>query len=114
VNDLARLESLLADALVAADPAGELRRGAGTLPPELRAAVAAADPDGVRMTALLVARLRFERLVQGSREAGAWFDRDPKGFTEEFRRYHRAVPPTAHDPAGEAELFSRWTRAPGA
>ncbi|HEX5136462.1 MAG TPA: hypothetical protein VFY93_05800 [Planctomycetota bacterium] len=111
---LRRFDRAIADALTAADPVEALRAAAaGDWPPELRDALAAAaaQEDGVRLTGLLVVKLRFERLVQGSRRAGEWFDRDPKGFTDAFRRYHAAVPPTAADPRAEAALFERWCDA---
>ena len=47
----------------------------------------------VLFTALIVARLRFERLLHGSVRARDDFDRDPRAFTATFKRYHRAVPP---------------------
>jgi len=106
-----RFDKLVADALLAADPVAVLRAAQdGDWPPELREAIAAAASaeDGVRLTGLLVAKLRFERLMQGSRVAGEWFDRDPKEFAEAFRRYHAEVPPTATDPGGEARLFEAW------
>lgn len=102
-----RLERLLADALVH-DDLDALRTGAESLPRELREAVAHVDPRGFRIAALLVAKLRFERLVQGSERAGASFREEPKTFADAFRRYHREVPPTAHDPRGEARLFTDW------
>jgi len=111
VDDLRRFEKLLADALTAPDPVAALR-AAEDLPPELRAAVQAADADGVRLTALIVARLRFERLMQGSPRAIEWFGRDPEDFTRAFKRYHTEVPPTAHDPRAENRLFEAWA-APG-
>jgi hypothetical protein len=40
----------------------------------------AIDADGLRMAALLATKLRFERLVQGSRAAAEWFRRDGRGF----------------------------------
>ncbi len=104
---LLRLETLLADALTAADPAAALR-DAVELPPELRQAVERIDVDGLRVAALLVAKLRFQRLLNGSERAGEWFARDARGFTDAFRRYHDAVPPTAGDPWGEASAFERW------
>jgi uncharacterized protein len=67
------------------------------------------DEAGVRMAALLVARLRFERLLRGSPEADAWFERDAAGFTEAFRRYHAGTPPTAFFPGHEARLFRAAT-----
>ncbi len=67
-------------------------------------------------TALLVARLRFERLMQGSTEASALFERDPVGFAELFRAYHREVAPNVFFPAQEGRLFAAWlaTRPPPA
>ncbi|WP_437335352.1 hypothetical protein [Sorangium sp. So ce394] len=109
----ARYEALVARAMTAEDPVAALRAAAGdpALPPALRRALIAADEDGVRMSALLVARLRFERLLRGSPEAEAWFDRDPAEFSAAFRRYHAEVPPTAFFPPGEAGLFRRWIEA---
>ena len=66
------------------------------------------DPDGLATAALLVARLRFERLIQGSLTAAEWFERDPAGFSAAFRRYHQHVCPTAHFPAAEAKLFEAF------
>ncbi|WP_437317371.1 hypothetical protein [Sorangium sp. So ce385] len=103
----------MARAMTAEDPVAALRAAAGdpALPPALRRALIAADEDGVRMSALLVARLRFERLLRGSPEAEAWFDRDAAEFSAAFRRYHAEVPPTAFFPPGEAGLFRRWIEA---
>jgi hypothetical protein len=102
--------------MVSPDPVAAIRRAAAdkTLPPQIQKILkklAAGQEDGVRMTALLVARLRFERLIQGSLEAGAWFERDPAGFSAAFRRYHHDVPPTALFPPQEAQLFHEWQRA---
>ena len=108
-----RVAAILARALTSADPVGVIQRAARdrrTAAP-LREALGAVDTDGLRISALLVARLRFERLIQGSREAGAWFERDPAAFSEAFRRYHLDVPPTACFPPEEAQLFARWHRA---
>jgi hypothetical protein len=109
-EDHARFEKLLARAMSAPDPAAALRRAsrARRLSPALRRALAAADPDGVRMAALLVARLRFERLLRGSPEAEAWFDRDPEDFAAVFGRYHAEVPPAAFFPPAEGRLFRGW------
>jgi hypothetical protein len=91
-------ERLLARALRSRDPGRYARR-------------LGADPDGLRLTALLVTRLRFERLLRGSPEADAWFERDPQGFAATFRRYHEEVPPRAFFPAAEARLFAAWRRS---
>lgn len=112
----ARYEEAVARAMTAPEPV-EAVRAAGRdpgLPAGVRRALLAADPDGVRMAALLVARLRFERLLRGCPEAEAWFDRDAADFSAAFRRYHAEVPPTAFFPPGEARLFRRWLAAPRA
>jgi hypothetical protein len=107
----ARYEEVVARAMTAPDPVAALRAAAEdpALPPGLRRGLQAADDDGIRMAALLVARLRFERLLRGCPEAEAWFDRDPADFAEAFRAYHAAVAPTAFFPPGEARLFKRWS-----
>ncbi len=106
----ARFERAIARAMTAPDPVAALRRSARDtrLPAPLRRALASADEDGVRMAALLSARLRFERLIRGCPEAEAWFDRDAEGFAGAFRRYHEEVRPTAFHPQAEAVLFLRW------
>lgn len=105
-----RYEKGLAHALRAPDPVAALEELARDpqLPPELARGLAAADPRGVRISALIVARLRFERLLQGSRSVGEWFERDGRGFTEAFRRYHREVPSRAESPLDEARQFEAW------
>jgi hypothetical protein len=107
---LATLEAKIARALRDDDPwAAFVRLGEdASLSADLRARVRAADPDGVRMAALLVARLRFERLLRGSPAAEAWFEEDPSAFAAAFRRYHRTVAPTAFFPPEEARLFDAW------
>ncbi len=94
---LADYERYVAAAMRAKDPVAAMR----AIDPNV-------DADGVRMTALLVARLRFERLLRGSPEAEASFDRDPAAFAESFARYHADVPPRAFFPADEAVLFDAW------
>jgi hypothetical protein len=108
-------ERRLAEILLARDPAAALAAAARdrALPAPLRRAFAAASPDGVRLAALLVARLRFERLLRACPEGEEAFAADPARFTALFRRYHQAVPPTAFFPAGEAALFRRWVRGRG-
>lgn len=63
------------------------------------------DADGVRVAALLVAKLRFERLLNGSADVAEEFDDDAEGFAAKFKRYHRAVAPTAWSPVDEAALW---------
>lgn len=94
---LADYERRVAAAMRAKDPVAAMR----AIDPNV-------DADGVRMTALIVARLRFERLLRGSPEAEASFDRDAAAFAETFGRYHADVPPRAFFPADEAALFDAW------
>jgi len=111
VSDVAsRVERVLARALRATDPVAALQSAATdeTLPEPVRKALARVDPDGVRMTALITVRLRFERLMQGSRSAAQWFEDDPSAFTAAFKRYQADVAPTATFPSDEGRLFEAW------
>lgn len=92
-------ERRLARALRSPDPLAALADEPG------RASI---DPDGLRLAALFIARLRFERLQHGDLEAAAHFDRDPADFSRVFRRYHAEVPPTAAFPQDEAAHYRRW------
>lgn len=110
-EDLFRFEQSLADALSAPDPQAALT-AIEPIEGPLRRAVAAAraHPEGFHVAALLVAKTRFERVIQGSRSAEAWFERDPATFTRVFRAYHHERPPTSVIPLDEARDFVRWTR----
>ena len=68
------------------------------------------DDDGVRIAALLVARLRFERLMQGSNEAARFFEEAPDAFAASFRGYHESTRALAQDPAAEGAQFLAWNR----
>jgi hypothetical protein len=115
VSELARFEALLAAALTAPNPVAALRAAARSaeLSPDLRARLAGADPDGVGISALLVVRLRFERLLNGSRAAAEWFEHDPAEFAAAFKRYHTSVPPCAFLPSAEARAFDAWRGGAG-
>ncbi|WP_293269551.1 DUF692 family multinuclear iron-containing protein [Nannocystis sp.] len=63
------------------------------------------DQPGLRLAALLIARLRFERLQHGDPAAHEHFERDPAGFADRFRRYHHSVAPSAAFPQDEAALY---------
>ncbi len=65
----------------------------------------ASEDDGRRLTSLLVAKLRFERIQRGSDLAMRWFDESPREFAEVFRAFHRATPMAVMFPAEEADLF---------
>jgi hypothetical protein len=112
----AACEAILAAAMRADDPVRAILDAADrdpALDPWTRDALRRVDPDGVRMQALLVARLRFERLLQGSAALAERFEQDPDALTQRFRRYHREVPMHAHFPADEAAAFARWGQADG-
>lgn len=102
MSDLAALQARLARVLLAPDPGAARAEFAADDP------LAAADEDGVRIAALLVARLRFERVMQGSRVAARTFAADPAAFAEAFRAYHAEVPPRSPLAAEEGDAFERW------
>jgi hypothetical protein len=108
----ARFEAIVAAALVSRDPMAALARARRDtrLPRALRRALAAIDADGIALAAMLVAKLRFERLIRGCPAAEAWFERDPAGMTDMFRRYHEEVEMGAFFPPSEARLFRAWRR----
>jgi hypothetical protein len=110
MSSYARFEQLYADAIRAIDPVAAFRAIAASeeIDDDLRASVETIDPDGVRMTALLVAKLRFERLMNGSLEADAFFDERPAEFAAAFRRYHAEMPMQAFFPSEEGALFATW------
>jgi hypothetical protein len=107
--DLERYERLMASVLIASDPIAAL----DALDAEQRALLEPIDRDGLRMAALLVARLRFERLMHGSRRAAEWFDSDPREFARAFKRYHASVPPLSTFPPQEAHDFEAWITSAG-
>lgn len=108
-HGLAALQATLAGLLRARDPAAALAAVAAQ--PDADPRLAAVDADGLRLAALLVAKLRFQRLLSASPAAAEWFERDGRGFTEAFRAYHEGSPSPALDPWGEAAAFARWCAA---
>ena len=68
----------------------------------------AKDGDGVRLAALLISKLRFERLIRASAEAEQLFAADPEAFAQLFRRYHESIPPVDFFPPREAQRFRRF------
>jgi hypothetical protein len=105
-DSIAALQAVLADALLAPDPAAFVRAAAAQ--PGADPALRAIDADGLRIAALLVAKLRFQNLMNASRTASEWFERDGAGFTAAFKRYHHEVPPASLDPWGERDQFAAW------
>jgi hypothetical protein len=104
------VERRLAAAMRAPDPVARLSpivaRATG------RRSVSIAERDGIRTNALLVATIRFQRLVRWSLKSKRWFIADTPAFVSAFRRYHRAVPMTAYFPRQEARLFRAWLASP--
>jgi hypothetical protein len=100
------VERRLAAAMRAPDPVARLApaiaRATG------RRTISTAERDGVRTNALLVATIRFQRLVRWSLKSKDWFLADTPAFVAAFRRYHRSTPMTAHFPRQEARLFRAW------
>jgi hypothetical protein len=107
-----RFEKSLAIALTAADPVRAVRRLGRDprLPMPLRRNLRKVRGPNIEMCALLIARLRFERLLRGCPEAEAWFEENPATFAVAFRRYHAEVRPTAFFPPDEATLFRGWNK----
>lgn len=114
-DELDAYEELMARAFRSRQPLRVLREACSSpaTPPGLRQALANIDEDGVRITSLIVTRLRFERLINGSVSAGEWFIDDSASFVAAFKRYQDAVPPTASFPPQEAHDFEAWRAREG-
>lgn len=106
---LAELQRLLLHALSEPDPGAALRaalaRDDCRLSAEERAQLAAAADDGLRLSRMLVRKLRLMRLLRGDPAAAAAMAADPAAFAERFAAYDAAVPPRAVTPAEEAAAF---------
>jgi hypothetical protein len=108
---LKAVQRVLLRALLSEDPAAELRlqlREATDLRPEERETLSRIDGDGLRLTQLLVKKLRFERLTEAIPELADLFTRDPQAFLRQFDAYTSAVAPEGYLPDQEAELYRRW------
>lgn len=114
-RELEAYEELLARAFSSRDPLAVLRaaRDDEGAPATIRDALGAIDEHGVRLSSLIITRLRFERLLNGSRAAGEWFERDAASFTAAFKRYQDHVPPQASFPQDEARAFEAWIERAG-
>lgn len=111
---LVTLQRLLIAACLSEDPPAALREALrdprNDLTDAERAALARVGDDGLRLSSLLIKKLRFERLLAGDPGLIAEFEQDPAAFTARFRRYIREVPPTAVFPEEEAERYGVWHR----
>ena len=107
-------ERIVARALTSRDPVAALRAASRNKKLSIvlrkRLSIATMQEDGVRLSALLIARLRFERLIRGSRQAEDWYLEDPEGFTTAFKQYHHSVPPRTFFPQTEAIAWSKWLK----
>jgi hypothetical protein len=114
---LSELQRVLLTACLQREPApwllAMLERGDLALTAAERELLAALgnSADGMRLTRLLVEKLRLERLLRGDPELAAAFVRDEAAFVARFRRYCDAVPPTAVFPSEEAAAFAAFERA---
>ncbi len=61
-----------------------------------------------RLTTLQVARLRWERLLNGSGALDAAYEAAPQRFVAAFRRYHEATPALATAPPAEVAAFTAF------
>jgi hypothetical protein len=114
---LSDVQNLLVTALQTPDPAGFLKAHVAEsrwrLDDQERAWLQALDDAGLRITRVLVRKLRLQRLTGGDPDAARLCAADPAAFAERFRAYEAAVPPTAVFPAEEAAAWRLWLAARG-
>jgi len=110
---LSEVERVLLEAVHDEDPPARLRElvedAGDRLTVDERSWLLAADADGLRLTGLLVVKLRFERVLRGDAALRREFDADPRALLERFRRYAREVPAAAVFPEDESRAFSAWS-----
>ena len=114
------VQRLLLAALLEDDPpialraalAGEAPDGAPDLTEQERRWLQALPEDGLRMSGLIVRKLRFERLTGGDHDLRDLFDRDPQAFLPLFRQFTSQVPPESYFPDEEARRFRQWKHRP--
>ncbi|HEX6813864.1 MAG TPA: hypothetical protein VF384_19740 [Planctomycetota bacterium] len=109
---LKELQSLLLRAMQQADPhtflQAEVQRPGQALSSEERAMLAAIGDDGLRLTRLIVRKLRIDRLLRGDPAMAELCRSDPAAFARLFASYEAATPPRAVFPADEAQQFAAW------
>jgi hypothetical protein len=110
-TDEAALEEALVRVLTAEAPIEALHAELASTKtrPAVRAWLQQCGEAGVRVAALLVAQLRFGRLIQGSDDVARFFDEDPAGFAQAFRSFHGTTPACCFFPVGDARAF--WQHA---
>lgn len=108
---LAPMQQLLVAALAEPDPLQFLHGavpGAEGLTDVERDWLLAIDGDGLRLTRMLIRKLRLQRIVRGDAEASVFMARDPEAFAQCFARYDREVPWSYVFPRDEAAAFRRY------
>ena len=104
------LQDLLVRAVLQSDPHGWLQRQLArpecVLSPAERGWLEAISEDGLRLTRLLVRKLRIERLLAGDAAMAELYRTDPAAFSKQFTRYEVMVPPRALFPSEEAQQFA--------
>jgi len=104
---LGELQAALVACCAAEDPAAALAEARASHP-ELAPWLGTVDVEGLRLTALLIRKLRFERIVRGDPNLAARFEADPSGFTAILKEYLAAESPSCVFPEDEAERFRRF------
>ena len=111
---LTDVRRVLVQALLAEDPCAALRTALDARPDALteeeKGFLLGIDPDGLRMTGLIMRKLRFERLLAGVPELRGKSEEMPDSFIEIFRRYHGQVPPRTFFPQEEADAYRAFCR----
>lgn len=107
---LESLQNILAQSLYHPDSQKKLVElsVSADLTQEERLLLARVQPRGLRLTHLLLMNLRFERVLKGRPDLESWFESDPKGFVEVFRKYNESAPPTVLFAGQEAKQFSKF------
>ncbi|MCU0864333.1 MAG: hypothetical protein MUC36_11100 [Planctomycetes bacterium] len=112
---LSELQRVLVQALRTPDPRGWLQ--AYVLQPDCtlsateRTMVAALPDDGLRLTRLIVRKLRMQRLLQADGDANRLCTQEPARFAKQFAAYDAAVPLQSIFPSDEAKAFRSWLAA---
>jgi hypothetical protein len=110
VTVLRAVQSILLRALTSEDPAAALAPllADAELTDQERTWLRGLDADGLRMTGLMLKKLRFERLTRADDEMAELFAQSPDEFVRRFAAYAEAVPPRAYFPDQEAAIYRRW------
>ncbi|MGE3808154.1 MAG: hypothetical protein AB7K24_26120 [Gemmataceae bacterium] len=111
---LRRLQEILVRALTHDDPPGELKRAlaeATDLPDADRALLESISDEGLRLSHIMIYKIRFEQLLRGHKEMARLFQEDPDEFMRLFRGYTAAVPSCSFLTDEEGQRFDEWRRS---